>query len=387
MIVEEMQRMEQTLLSGERCYSIFKACVKDEPTLVTKEKVRVFQAADWATQMLVRKYFLPIARILSLFLLDSECAVGVNAQGHEWDQLAKFMRKFGIDRILAGDYNKYDLRMPAQLINAAFAALIEIAEKCGKYSADDLTVMRGIATEIAYSCVAYNGDLIIHKGSNPSGQNLTVYINCIVNSLLMRCAYYHLWPTQATRPPPFRDVVAIMTYGDDVKGSVRKGFDWFNHISYAQFLKERDMVFTMPDKESEPTMYMSDHSADFIKRHNIFNEDTGLLHGALDETSIWKSLHSAMEPKVSSLEDICVSNIDGALREWWQHGREVYENRREQMNEIARRHDLQDKIPMLKQTYSDRLAHFREKYLLNDGEDAPIDETTFVSTAGDEWDE
>ena len=388
MIVNEMRNMEATLLAGERCYSIFKACVKDEPTKLSKDKVRVFQAADWATQMMVRKYFLPLARILSLFPLDSECAVGVNAQGPEWDQLANHMKKHGADRILAGDYSKYDLRMPAQLINAAFAALIEIAEKCGKYTNDDLTIMRGIATEIAYSCVAYNGDIIIHKGSNPSGQNLTVYINCIVNSLQLRCAYFHLWPKHLGQPKPFREVCAIMTYGDDVKGSVKKGYDWFNHISYADFLRERDMVFTMPDKESEPTPYMNDLEADFLKRENVFNEDTGMIHGALTEESIFKSLHTVLESKVVSLEDQSAGNIDGALREWWQHGKKVYELRREQMKEVAFKCGMTNSCSMLTESYEDRLKHFQVRYLGHEPDkiDEVSDEDTFISVVGDEWD-
>lgn len=388
MILAEMEKMENILLSGKRCYSIFKACVKDEPTKLTKDKVRVFQAADWATQMMVRKYFLPLARILSLFPLDSECAVGVNAQGPEWDQLANHMKKHGADRILAGDYSKYDLRMPAQLINAAFAALIEIAEKCGRYTKSDLTIMRGIATEIAYSCVAYNGDIIIHKGSNPSGQNLTVYINCIVNSLQLRCAYFHLWPSHLGKPKPFREVCAIMTYGDDVKGSVKKGYDWFNHISYAEFLRERDMVFTMPDKESEPTPYMNDLEADFLKRENKYNEDTGMIHGALAEDSIFKSLHTVLESKVVSLEDQAAGNIDGALREWWQHGKEVYELRRKQMKEVAHRCGMSDSCKMLTESYEDRLKHFQIRYLGHDPDevDEISDEEAFVSTVGDEWD-
>jgi hypothetical protein len=388
MIVDEMKAMEQTLLTGERCYSIFKACVKDEPTKVTKDKVRVFQAADWATQMMVRKYFLPLARLLSLFPLDSECAVGVNAQGPEWDQLAQHMRKHGSDRIFAGDYSKYDLRMPAQLIIAAFAALIEIAQKCGAYSEDDLTIMRGIATEIAYSCVAYNGDMIIHKGSNPSGQNLTVYINCIVNSLQLRCAFFHLRPKTVPVSIPFREIVSVMTYGDDVKGSVKEGHDWYNHISYADFLKERDMVFTMPDKESEPTPYMSDLAADFLKRENKFNEDTGLIHGALAEESIFKSLHAVLESKVDSLKEQSAGNIDGALREWWQHGKEVYEMRRTQMQQVAEMCEMTSACKMLTQSYEDRLKHFEIRYLgLEPDEiDEIADEDTFVSTVGIEWD-
>jgi hypothetical protein len=382
MISAQIEEFERLLENGERCYSIFKACVKDEPTLKDKSKVRVFQAADWATQMLVRKYFLPIARLLSIFPIASEAAVGVNAQGPEWDQLARHMKKFGDDRILAGDYSKYDLRMPAQLINAAFAVLIDLAENCGRYTKRDLTIMRGIATEIAYSCVAYNGDLIIHNGSNPSGQNLTVYINCIVNSLQLRCAYFHLCPNGT--PPPFREGVAAMTYGDDVKGSVKEGLDWFNHISYAEFLRQRDMIFTMPDKTSVPTEYMTDCDADFLKRQNVFNTDTGLIHGALDETSIFKSLHTVLESKVVSLEDQSAMNIDGALREWWQHGRTVYETRRDQMKQVAFRCGLTDKCDMLGESYEDRLVHFKHKYLESNDED-PVEDSTFVSTVGDEW--
>jgi hypothetical protein len=388
MVLEEISRMEECLLNGERCYSIFKACVKDEPTKVDKDKVRVFQAADWATQMMIRKYYLPIARIISLFPLVSECAVGVNAQGPEWDQLAKYMSKHGVERILAGDYSKYDLRMPAQLINAAFAALIEIARRCGNYTERDIIVMRGLATEVAYSCVAYNGDIIIHKGSNPSGQNLTVYINCIVNSLQLRCAYFHLWPVSSGKPLPFRDVCSIMTYGDDVKGSVKEGYDWFNHISYAAFLKARDMVFTMPDKESEPTTYMNDNEADFLKRHNIYNVDTGLIHGALDEESIFKSLHTVLESKVVSLEDQSAGNIDGALREWWQHGKKVYELRREQMKKVAFEAGLTPACKMLTESYEDRLKHFRTRYLGEDDEigEGSSQEDTFVSVVGGDWD-
>jgi hypothetical protein len=276
------------------------------------------------------------------------------------------MSKFGKDRILAGDYSKYDLRMPASLIIAAFKVLINIAEKCGTYSKKDIVIMKGICTEIAYSCVAYNGDIIIHTGSNPSGQNLTVYINCIVNSLLLRCAYYHMYPALDGNPEPFRHNCAAMTYGDDMKGSVREGCDWFNHISYADFLRQRDMVFTMPDKESEPTPYMTDSDADFLKRHNRYNPDTKLIHGLLDESSIFKSLHTVLKSKAVSPLDQSAMNIDGALREWWQYGKEMYEMRREQMTRVAEKANITHMCTELSVSYEDRLALFKEKYELGD---------------------
>ena len=352
--------MEELYLKGERAYPIFKACLKDEPTKLTKDKVRVFQGAPVALQLLVRKYFLPVARVLSMLPLSSECAVGVNAQGPEWDQLANHVMRFGKDRILAGDYSKYDLRMPAQVMFVAFRSMMDIAKECG-YSDRDLLIMEGIATDICYPLMAYNGDLIQHYGSNPSGQNLTVYINSVVNALLFRCAYYHITKGRKN-VPEFRDVCSLITYGDDAKSSVHEDFPEFNHIAVAQFLEDRDMKFTMPDKESEPTFYMTDEEADLLKRANVYSEDTGMIMGALDEDSIFKSLHAVLKSKAITREQQAMQNIDGGLREWFAHGREVYEERREQMNEIAKRADISHGCTVIHESYDDRLQQWKLKY-------------------------
>jgi len=359
-IWDQVALMEEQLANGERCYALFKACPKDEPTKLTKDKVRIFQAADWATQILMRKYYLPVAHCLSMFPVQSECAVGVNAHGKEWDELARHMFKHGKDRILAGDYGKYDLRMPAQLILAAFKVCIEFARLSGNYTERDLCVMQGLATEICYCCTSYNGDVVVHTGSHPSGQNMTVYINCIVNSLLMRSAFYALRPEGCESR--FRDTVAVMTYGDDLKGSVKEGHDWFNHITYAKFLADHDMELTMPDKESDPVPYMKDHEADFLKRHNIYCPHTRMYHGALGEESIFKSLHCVLESKHVSERQQVMDNIDGALREFWFHGEALYEKRREQLKQVASHFEMELCIPGLNRSYRDVLKDYCEKH-------------------------
>ena len=352
--------MEELYLQGLRAYPIFKACLKDEPTKLDKDKVRVFQGAPIALQLLIRKYYLPIARILSMLPLTSECAVGINAQGPEWDQLAKHVATYGKERILAGDYSKYDLRMPAQVMFAAFRIMMDIGRHCG-YSERDLAIMEGIATDVCYPLMAYNGDLIQHYGSNPSGQNLTVYINSIVNALLFRCAYYHICKNRKDLPE-FRNVCSLITYGDDAKSSVEEAFPEFNHIAVAKFLEDRDMKFTMPDKTSNPTPYMHDDEADLLKRANIYSEDTGMIMGALDEDSIFKSLHAVLRSKAITPEQQAMQNIDGALREWFAYGRDHYEMRREQMLEVAKRADIAHGCTVLYESYDDRLQTWKERY-------------------------
>jgi hypothetical protein len=360
MFWDHAKEMEKSYINGERNYPIFKACLKDEPTKLEKDKVRVFQGAPIAFQLLVRKFYLPLCRFLSMNPILSECAVGVNSQGPEWNTLARHMFKFGKDRIFAGDYGTYDYRMPAQVNLASFSILIDLAEASRNYSPQDISVMRGIATDICYPVTAFNGDLMEFIGTSPSGHNLTVYINAMGNSLLLRCAFRCVMDSSEF---VFRAYVALMTYGDDVKGSVHVEADAFNHISAANYLKECDIVFTMPDKTSTPTKYMLDEDADFLKRKNIYNEELDMYFGALDENSIFKSLHTVLKSKALSTKEQAMCNIDGALREWFAYGKEHYEMRRAQMKQVAEIAGIAHGCLELDIDYEQRLKNFRVKYL------------------------
>jgi hypothetical protein len=358
---------------NESLNQIFGANLKDEPTPLIKEKVRVFQAAPVALQFVIRKYFLPVARFLSINPLISECAVGINAQGPEWDELSNFMAKFGEDRVIAGDYAKYDLRMPEQLTISAFRVLITIAEWSGNYTVSDLKRMRVIAFDVCTPLVAYNGTLMRFFGTNPSGQNMTVYVNSVVNSLLHRLAFSDAYDDEELckigkdlklgRPARFRDLVSLSTYGDDAKGSVKVGYDKFNHVQMTAFLGRNDMVFTMPDKESDPVPFMSRYRADFLKRKDRFEPLLNMHVGMLDENSIYKSLHSVVRSKAVSVSAVCAMNVEGALREWFFHGEEVYEKRRSQLQELALRADLPCRG--LEKDFSACVDEWKQKYVVS----------------------
>jgi hypothetical protein len=349
---------------GERYHAVFKACLKDEPTPLDKDKVRVFQAAPIVLQLAVRRYFLPIARFMSLFPAVSECAVGLNPMGPEWEDFQAHIAKYGRDRILAGDYSKYDLRMPAQITMASFRVFINLAVFCG-YSNQDIRIMHGIATDIVYPTIAFNGDLLEMLGTNPSGNNITVHVNGTGNSLQMRCAFFKIEPEEED----FRSVVAAGTYGDDIKSSVKQGHDKFNHISVAAFFAERDMKFTMPDKTSTPIPYMRDQDADFIKRHNKWIPELRTFVGALDEDSIFKSLHSNLKSKALTPAELSATCIDGALREWFFHGSAKYNQRWQEMNTIAERANIKHFCAMLSDPesadYEQLAINWFERYGLN----------------------
>lgn len=357
---EEVMDAEKRYLDGERAYPIFKACLKDEPTPLNKEKVRVFQAAPMSLQLMMRQRFLPLARIMSLFPSISECAVGLNAQSPEWHEMMTHVSKYGKDRVLAGDYSKYDLRMPAQVLFAAFKVLMHIALRCG-YTEYDLIIMHGIATDVCYPLMAYNGDVIQHFGSNPSGQNLTVYINCICNSLLFRCGARNII---GERCPRFSEVCSLITYGDDATSTVSAKFPQFNHVSYAAYLARHDIKFTLPDKgDTEATEYMELSDCGFLKRDSVEVEGTGITCGALAEESIFKSLHCVLKSKAVTTAEQAIANLNGAAREFFFHGRDVYDRRCAQLQRVASEHGYQGYCQDIYVSFDDRLQAWRDKYI------------------------
>jgi len=207
-------------------------------------------------------------------------------------------------------------------------------------------------------------------GTNPSGQNMTVYINSIVNSLLHRLAFNDTFDVERRaeigaelglgRPARFRDLVNLMTYGDDAMGSVLEGYDEFNHVSMANFLAANGMQFTMPDKTSEPRPFMNVFEVDFLKRKIAFNPDLDVFVGQLDENSIFKSLHSILKSKAVEPMEVARMNMEGALREWFFYGEKHFEMRREQMSKIAKKCRLTSDA--LGKDYWERVEEWKLKY-------------------------
>jgi len=362
LILEEVARMEKRLLAGESINTIFKGSLKDESTKLTKDKVRVFAAANMPSVMLVRKYFLTPAALFQRNKTITECAVGTVVQSPEWTKLYDHIGKFGWDRAIAGDYAKFDGRMSPQFMLAAFKILIELAEKSGNYEEDDLIIMRGIATEICYPTYDYFGTIVQFMGSNPSGHPLTVIINSIVNSLYMRYTYYAIAQQKRwLRTPIFSDVVSLMTYGDDNIMTVKKGYDDFNHTAIAAEFEKVGIKYTMADKDAESVPFINLCDASFLKHFAVWDEELGLYRSPVEEASISKMLHTHLKSKVLSMEQSSAEAIQNVALKYFEFGRDVYTEKVRQLEEVARRSGIQGYVgPIM--SYDERLQWYREKF-------------------------
>ncbi|APG78055.1 hypothetical protein 1 [Wenzhou picorna-like virus 7] len=381
-IMDEIHRCLECYKRGERAYVIARACKKDE--VLSKAKCRIFYGNGIALTFLVRKFFLPILRIMQFNPKVSECAVGVNSHGPEWQELHDHIFTFGEDRLIGGDYGKYDQKLPSQLIFAALRIMIDFARECD-YSEEDLKVMEAMTGDIVFATIAYNGDLIgLTEGTHISGNSLTVIINGICGSLNLRCFFYSKNPAATFEErKKFREYVKLVTYGDDNIGSVSKDINNFTIKGASEFLAEYGQTYTMPDKESELLDFLPFEEFEFLKRKSVWHPELGVHTGALIEKSCFKMLHCFLRGKKAPLtaEHMAGQNIDTALREWFNHGPEVYEKRRVQMKEVAARAGITHLCMELDTTYDECVLRWKAKY--QDGSRTHEFDDAFLEIFGD----
>jgi hypothetical protein len=364
-VMEEISRVEDLLKKGQRGNCIVKAAKKQEVLVVSKNKCRIFYVSSVVLTYLVRKYFLWPIRFLCMNSLISECAVGVNCHSDEWEQLMQHMRKFGDNRVFAGDYGSYDQKLPSQLIIAAIRVTIDIARAMG-YDEESLTIMEALAGDLVYPFIAYNGDLIsLDSGTHISGNSLTVIINGIAGSLNLRAFYFSVYP----KDDDFRQYAAMMTYGDDNDGSVSLWRSKFNVRDFSIWIGKYGQKYTHPDKESDIPAYMKSEEVDFLKRKSVYHPELEVRLGALDPKSMWKQLHAYVYTSKSPGEnELCIGAIDSFLRESFNHGRETYETHRSQMQEVAEVHNYTTHCAMLSKTFDDMIKEWKEKYRSGDAD-------------------
>lgn len=315
---------------GTRFHPQFCGHLKDEPTALKKIKVsktRLFTGAEFAWSVVVRQYFLPHIRLIQNNPHVFEAMPGIVAQSTEWEDVYNRLCKHGKDRIIAGDYAKFDKKMAAPFILAAFDILIAISKAAG-WSDEDLMYLRCIAHDTAFPVVDIKGELIEIQG-NPSGHPLTVIINCLVNSLYMRYAFSKI---ESSIPlTDFQKYVELKTYGDDNILGVSPACTKFSHTSISVVLSTIGVVYTMAEKEAESVPFIHINDASFLKRKFRYDPDIGAVVAPLDRSSFDKMLTSYADNGVISPQAHSICVMETALREYFYYGRVEFEIKRDMM--------------------------------------------------------
>lgn len=374
-IMEEINRVEDMYARGFRAFTVAKACKKDEVLPVAKEKVRIFFGNSLSFVWLLRKYTLPLVRFLQMNPLLSECAVGINCHGPEWEEFYKFCTEHGLSSIFGGDYRQYDQKLTAQLIIAALRILIDLAREVN-YDESELLIMEAMVADLVYALVAFNGDLVsMLAGMHISGNSLTVIVNGIGGSLNLRVFFFSIY----SKLIKFRKAANMATYGDDNIGSVSPEYPRFNIKEFSAFLAQYGQTYTMPDKTAELQLYLDEGDFEFLKRESVYHHRLGVHVGALSKDSIYKSLHCFLRPKGSPLtpNQAAAQNLDTGLREMFNHGRDDYEHHRILFRQIAEEAGIAHMCTLLDDTYEDRVDAWYMKYK-NASNEEPNPDYAFV---------
>ena len=344
---EIMSRVSEgidTYLNKRRVCPVFCAHLKDEAIPFKKIqacKTRVFTGAPMDWSIINRKYCLSIVKLIQENKFLFESGPGTIAQSIEWGQIRDYITTFGDDRLIAGDYGKFDKRMPASVILAAFDIIIAICKAAG-YTEEELLVVYGIAEDTAFPLVEFNGDLVQFNGTNPSGHPLTVIINGLANSLYMRYCYHVLNPNHESTS--FKKNVHLMTYGDDNCMGVNKSCGFFNHTAIQDVLASVDIVYTMADKEAASIPYIHIDEVSFLKRTWLWDDDVEGYLCPLEHESINKMLTMCVPSKTITMSHQSIEVISTALREYFFYGKKTFEIRRAMFERIIIANGLQNYV-------------------------------------------
>lgn len=324
-IVSEIEKTMALWSKGQRSEIIFKASSKVNELLPREKaisKVRKFYGSPIAGYIASRRVLAAIPRFIYKEKVLTECFVGLNPLSYEWDEMAKELCKFGDGRFIAGDFSSFDTRMAAQITASAAKIMLSWYEEVGA----DITLLnyvRGALSDIIHPNILFDSDLYRFANGNPSGNLITVQLNSICNSLMMRYVYYAMRPTIKD---DFRKNISLVTYGDDNLMAVSNRISWFSHTTCQTEFEKVDIQYTMADKSSTSRHYINLTEASFLKRGFLKHSELKCYVAPLDIDSILKRFHWVKKPNETplSFEEQFSAYVDGALRDMFLHGREAY---------------------------------------------------------------
>jgi hypothetical protein len=336
---ERVRKIEERYDAGECAYAIFTGHLKDEATPLKKcaiKKTRMFTGgpADWS--LVVRKKLLTFVRLVQKNIFVFEAAPGVVVQSMQWTQIYEYLTEHGKDRIIAGDYGKFDKHMIADFILAAFEVICNIYSKAG-FSDEEVRGIMCIGHDVAFPVVNVQGDLVQFFGTNPSGHPLTVIINSLVNSLYMRYAYAKL---NGGSVATFKENVNLLTYGDDNSMGVSEFAPFFTHTNIQKVLGDIGVEYTMADKETESVPYINIDNCSFLKRTWRFDEDVGAYLAPLEEASIHRSLTMWVPSGSVDCYKQMVDVVVAANNEYFFYGRDTFEKHHKFFQSVLSTHPM-----------------------------------------------
>lgn len=329
-IQEAVSHQETEWRNGRGTFDPFKRCSKVNELLPWEkagEKTRSFYGNDVVFNLNATRAFIPAKHLLRRDMEHSECFVGIVPQSKQWEDLQTFITRNGAyDRFVCGDFSGYDTQLPKSLLDMASNILLELLKR-GGMSRDDLEFARGALSSVVSPTLIWEGHVLRMANGQPSGQPLTVELNSIMNSLLMRMAFYSIADKEDSRfsGTNFREFVRLATYGDDNLLGVSAQTPFFNHTRIQSEFALWSIKYTMADKEADSVPYQTLNEVSFLKRSFYEHPVLGIV-APIEKESIIKKFYYwvRLSNTPLSFPEQFVDNFNSSARDAYLHGEEYY---------------------------------------------------------------
>jgi hypothetical protein len=317
---QEMKTIVDTLISdankGIRHLIIYTDNMKNErrdEAKVVSGSTRLYNGCTFDYLTAFRMLFGSFIQWIHKNSIRNGMVTAINPFSTQWDSLTHHLRSTGTGKdplVCDGDFSHYDGDM---LTEFAF----EILDIINEWYDDEYTQARKIFwLEITNSRHLFNNIVFEWYGSLPSGNPITLIINCMNNQLIHRYAFYLDIPTTVV----FHKVVKLFVTGDDIAmGVIDEYKDRFNGVVIKSLMERIGYTYTSADKLSKMVPFKKLSEISFLKRGFRFEPLLARYVAPLDiktvkEIPLWTKKHDSLAITESNIEEffdeLCLHDDD-----------------------------------------------------------------------------
>ncbi len=320
---EAVTNIVERARNGVRLEHIFMDFLKDERRPLEKVaigKTRQIMGCPMDLLVAMKMYFGDFVRHVMDNRIFNGVAVGIDP-GTEWDTLARYLKVSPDNVFTAGDYSKYDARIPV----AIGLRVYKIIKSFYVGSTDEEDRIRYVLfQEIINSVHLSDGVVYTFTGGNPSGQPMTAIYNSIANLLIMQYVGLSTFLSNGGKGEEWCAIAErtrFSTFGDDVIVSYHPtdSYIWAQSVLEVQIPKLVGMAYTNEAKDGLSKDARSIEEITFLKRG--FRKHLGLWTCPLDLDVLRETLSWV---KKDNTEDELKLRIEAVLCELARHGKRVF---------------------------------------------------------------
>jgi hypothetical protein len=319
-LVAECEKVESDLKIGKRHLHVYTDNLKDERRPIEKVlsgSTRLFSGSPFIYLMLKKRYFGTFILEFQKNRISNSSCVGVNPYSSEWDLMAQMLGKFSSkgDDILvgAGDYERFD----GSQVSRIHHSILRVLNRC--YDDEHSFARKMLWLEIVNSRHVYKGVLTEWCNSMPSGNLLTILINCFYNMFAFRfCWHYAGLPLS-----DFSKNVVLFVVGDDNIFSVHPKFrEQFNELTLCELMRKIGLSYTLETKGQASEKFRGLSEVEFLKRSFRWDSDVARYVAPL-RLSVVLDIPNWTKHNCPDL--IAVDNINECSKELSLHSRTIFQ--------------------------------------------------------------